>query len=187
MLGIIDFTNLGRYCMAMQAPKWMNLASLFAHILIAVSYFLIPLWLWMWIRRRPDLLYGRPWLWYLFVAFILGCGATHVMFFVRTAVAPWYMADLVVTMFTALVSLATALAMPLAFDSIISTPNPAKAQERIDALESELKVFRREMASSGKQAHEERMQMVDKMDQTRENIDRSMRHIENTLAEMRGE
>src|SRR5258708_28302985 len=45
--------------------------------IIAVSYFLIPIALFHFVRQRHDLPFH--WIFLLFCLFILGCGATHVM------------------------------------------------------------------------------------------------------------
>lgn len=45
--------------------------------LIAAAYFSIPLALWYYVRRRPDLPYR--WLVVLFATFIVSCGATHLL------------------------------------------------------------------------------------------------------------
>ncbi len=49
---------------------------LLADGLIAVAYFSIPIALWYYARRRPDLPYR--WLYVLFGAFIIACGITHI-------------------------------------------------------------------------------------------------------------
>ena len=45
--------------------------------MIGLSYFSIPLAIAAFVKRRPDLEYG--WVAYLFVAFILACGTTHLL------------------------------------------------------------------------------------------------------------
>ncbi|MDO8323766.1 MAG: PAS domain S-box protein [Phenylobacterium sp.] len=74
-------------------------------VLIGLSYFSIPLAIAAFVRRRPDLQYG--WVAYLFVAFILACGTTHLMA-ILTLWVPAYGIEGLIKMATAILSIATA-------------------------------------------------------------------------------
>lgn len=76
--------------------------------LIALAYFSIPIALLVFVKRRADLEYR--WLFGLFAAFILACGATHLLG-VITLWKPIYEVEGVVKLATAFVSLATALVL----------------------------------------------------------------------------
>ena len=76
--------------------------------LIALAYFSIPIALLVFLKRRTDLEYR--WLFGLFAAFILACGATHLLGVV-TLWEPIYGVEGVVKLATAFVSLATALVL----------------------------------------------------------------------------
>lgn len=75
---------------------------------IALSYFAIPLALWYFARKRPDLPFR--WLFHMFAVFVLASGTTHV-------VAIWniwhsaYWLDATLRVITALASIATAALM----------------------------------------------------------------------------
>src|SRR4051812_35489422 len=73
---------------------------------IALAYFSIPLALLHFARRRPDLAH-RP-VFHLFSAFILLCGASHLLALL-TLWVPAYCLEAVVKVATAITSLATAV------------------------------------------------------------------------------
>jgi two-component sensor histidine kinase len=76
-----------------------------ADVLIGLAYFSIPLAIASLLRRRPDIRYS--WVAYLFVGFILACGATHLWAIV-TLWYPAYGVEAVIKALTAVLSLATA-------------------------------------------------------------------------------
>jgi PAS domain S-box-containing protein len=73
--------------------------------LIALAYLLIPWAMLRFVRRRPDIPFG--WVAWVFGAFIVACGSTHVLD-VLTLYYPAYWYSAVAKAFTAVVSLATA-------------------------------------------------------------------------------
>ncbi len=84
---------------------WLHVGS---DALTALAYFSIPGALFVLARRRPDLAY-RPVVW-LFTAFILLCGTTHLMS-IWTVWTPDYRAEGVLKALTALASAATAVVL----------------------------------------------------------------------------
>ena len=68
-----DFTPHG-YCLRLPEVIWLHEIS---DLVIALSYFLIPVALIYLIRVRRDLIY--PWMFLLFGLFIVSCGATHLL------------------------------------------------------------------------------------------------------------
>ena len=99
--------------------------------LIALAYFVIPLRLAQLAIRRRDVAYSGT-LW-LFVAFIVMCGLTHVIGMV-TVWAPIYGVEAVVKAATALVSLATAAWLVPLIPRLLEIPSPAELQRRNAAL-----------------------------------------------------
>ncbi|MGZ8410525.1 MAG: sensor histidine kinase, partial [Hyphomicrobium sp.] len=91
--------------------------------LIALAYFSIPIALVIFIRRRADLEYR--WLFSLFAAFILACGATHLIGVV-TLWEPIYGIQAVVKLATALISLATAIVLWPMIPKALAIPSPAR-------------------------------------------------------------
>ncbi len=112
---------------------------------IAIAYFAIPLALWTFIRKRKDLPY--PWMFSLFGLFITSCGVTHCMK-IWTIYHGSYWAEALLDLFTAMVSLATAVALWPLIPKALALKSPrelelknAELQEQINArskVETEL-------------------------------------------------
>lgn len=91
--------------------------------IIATAYFFIPLTLVHIVRKRRD--FNYIWLGLLFAVFILGCGTTHV-FDVLNIWKPWYVADAVVRIITALASIGTAIMLIKITPQILVIPSVEK-------------------------------------------------------------
>ncbi len=108
------------FCLVWQPGLiWLHVASDAA---IGLAYFSIPLVLATIVRRRPDLAIG--WVFWLFVAFIALCGTTHFVSNL-TLWVPAYGLEGVVMALTAVVSLATAVALWPLLPRILALPSPA--------------------------------------------------------------
>jgi PAS domain S-box-containing protein len=92
-----------------------------ADILIALAYFLIPLALIYFVRRRRDLPFS--WMFVCFGVFIAACGATHVME-VWTLWVPAYWLAGGVKAITAIASVPTALFLVNLMPKLLSLPSP---------------------------------------------------------------
>jgi len=103
----------------------------FADGLIALAYFVIPMRLMTLAAGRPDVGY-RGTLW-LFSAFILLCGTTHVVGLV-TIWEPIYGIEAAIKTVTAIVSLITAAWLIPLIPRLIEIPSPAQLRERNEAL-----------------------------------------------------
>jgi len=102
-----------------------------ADIATGIAYFSIPLAL-AWIaRKRPDLAW-RPLAW-LFVAFILLCGATHFVD-VLTLWVPAYAFQGIVKAATAIVSIVTAAMLWVVMPRLLALPSPIQLREANEAL-----------------------------------------------------
>jgi hypothetical protein len=92
-------------CTSPTGLYWLLLGS---DISIAVAYFAIPITMAVVLRhRRDDIPY--PWLWTLFVTFIVACGLTHAAHVLSAAAGPehvWLLAA--VNLFCAVASVGTA-------------------------------------------------------------------------------
>ena len=100
-------------------------------IVTGLAYFSIPLTLAYVARKRPDLVYA-PVLW-LFVAFILLCGATHFLG-VATLWFPAYGLEAVVMAATAIVSAVTAAALWGLMPRLLALPSPVQLRAANAAL-----------------------------------------------------
>src|SRR4051812_50221436 len=79
--------QLVEICTSPTLLYWLLLAS---DVAIAVAYFAIPITMAVVLRdRRDDIPY--PWLWTLFVTFIVACGLTHVAHVLSAAGGPGHM------------------------------------------------------------------------------------------------
>lgn len=108
---------------------WLHVVS---DALIALAYFSIPVLLIYLIRKRNDLPFHS--IFWLFGAFIVFCGTTHVMEIV-TLWYPVYWVSGVIKVFTAGVSIFTALELAPLIPKILSLPSPAQ----LEAANQELK------------------------------------------------
>jgi PAS domain S-box-containing protein len=99
--------------------------------LIGAAYFTIPLALAILARRRRDLVF-RPVLW-LFAAFILLCGTTHLLDVV-TLWLPAYNVQAAFKALTAAVSVVAAVATWILLPQAIALPSPVQFREAMAAL-----------------------------------------------------
>lgn len=113
-----------------------------ADLLIGLAYFSIPLVLGKFLAKRRDVEFG--WVGWLFAAFIMACGVTHFMKIVVLWV-PAYGIEGLIKLVTALISVATAVALWPLLPKLIALPSPRqlaianedllqRVQERDEAL-----------------------------------------------------
>src|SRR5215470_7615442 len=103
--------------------------------LVAIAYFSIPAALLVFVRGRRDLAY-KP-VFGLFAAFITACGITHVID-LTTLWIPLYGLEGVLKAMTAVVSLATAVAVWYLIPEALALPGPAELAAVNAALELEV-------------------------------------------------
>ncbi len=101
---------------------------------IGLAYFSIPIALSWFVRERRDLAYSYGWVIYLFVAFILACGATH-LFSILTLWVPVYGIEGLVKAVTAVLSIATAIALWPLVPKLLALPSPDQLRELNAGLE----------------------------------------------------
>jgi signal transduction histidine kinase len=115
---------------------WLHVIS---DLLIAAAYYAIPVLLFNFTRRRPDI--GFKWIFVAFGVFILACGTTHLLA-AFTVWHPIYRLEGVVKAVTAVASIATfAMLIPLV-PVLIKLPSPAQL-ERVNAtMAAEIEIRR---------------------------------------------
>ncbi len=91
------------YCLSWSGPLIGLVAG--SHLLIGLSYLSIPVALYFFARRHPEL--DQKLIFGLFSTFILGCGATHLVELANIWV-PFYRLDSIMLAATAIVSVVTA-------------------------------------------------------------------------------
>lgn len=126
-------------------PFWI---SVWSDVLIAVSYFAIAILLFVIIRRRRDVKFRGMFL--LFSAFILLCGATHLVAMIGMW-HPFYRFDALLKLATGLVSGLTAVLLAMKLGAVQKIPTPAQYRKAQDELRREsLEKIRAEEASRAK-------------------------------------
>lgn len=99
---------------------WLHAIS---DAVIGLAYFSIPLALFWFVRRRPDLEFR--WMFLLFVGFILACGMTHFMT-ILTLWVPAYGVEGLVKLVTAVLSVGTAILLWPLVPKAVALPSPAQ-------------------------------------------------------------
>ncbi|MES1200459.1 MAG: PAS domain S-box protein [Pseudomonadota bacterium] len=101
---------------------WMHAVS---DTIVALSYYSIPIALIYFVRRRKDMAF--PWVFYMFGAFILACGTTHLMS-LWTLWHPDYVWDGLIKAVTAGLSVATAVVLWPLMPQALALPSPGALQ-----------------------------------------------------------
>jgi signal transduction histidine kinase len=121
------------YCLLWQPELiWTHVVS---DALIAAAYFSIPVALITFIRKRPDVEFGK--MFWLFALFILSCGLTHVMGIWNL----WhgdYAAEATIKAITAAASVPTAILLWPLLPRALAIPSPSMLQRKNDELAAAL-------------------------------------------------
>ncbi|MDD5754639.1 MAG: PAS domain-containing protein, partial [Methylococcales bacterium] len=110
---------------------WLHVVS---DVLIALSYYSIPLSLMYFIQKRKDLPYA--WLFTMGAVFIVACGTTHLMSAILIWI-PLYWLDGYLKVFTAIISVATAIAMLKIIPLALKLPTAAELLTEQEKANSE--------------------------------------------------
>lgn len=110
---------------------WLHAIS---DTLIALAYFLIPIVLVYFVRKRRDIPFG--WMFVCFGAFITACGATHIME-VWTLWVPSYWLSGGVKVITVLASVPTAIFLVRSVPEALSLPSPEMMRTTIEQLKQQ--------------------------------------------------
>lgn len=120
------------YCLNWSPLVWTQVAS---DVLTAMAYFSMPAALLHFSRRREDFPYR--WLLWMFAAFILACGATHLMGMV-VLWQPLYGLQAGIKIVTALVSVATAVVLWKMVPPALALPSPDELRLINRVLQAEI-------------------------------------------------
>ncbi|MGK7864343.1 sensor histidine kinase [Falsiroseomonas sp. E2-1-a4] len=124
---------------------------LISDVATGLAYLSIPAALLVFAMRRRDLAY--PWVFVLFAAFIIACGATHLMH-AYTMFIPAYEAEGLVKAITAAVSVTTAIVLWPLLPRLLALPSPeAMAREVQDRRAAETRALASEARSAAFIAH----------------------------------
>ncbi len=111
---------------------WLNVGS---DVVIAAAYYSIPLALFLFVQRGRDLTFRR--MYWLFAAFILFSGATHILGAV-TVWDPLYRLQGWMKFLTAAVSVATAILLWPLLPRVLALPSPAQLARNNALLQAEV-------------------------------------------------
>lgn len=139
LLQVADFMPHGM-CLNWQ-PGLMAL-HIVSDALIALAYFAIPIGIAVFVRRRGDLNGQHKALALFFAVFISACGLTHVLS-ILVLWQPYYVAEGVLKAFTALVSVGTAVVLPLLLPQLLRIPSPKVLQAEIESHRATLAMLSR--------------------------------------------
>lgn len=124
------------HCYLWNAPLvWLHIVS---NSLIAISYLSIPITLVYFTAKREDVPFN--WVFFMFGAFILACGAGHIMD-IWTLWHPNYWTEGIIRALTAIISVATAVELVPLVPKALALPKPAEleaANQRLEATLAEL-------------------------------------------------
>lgn len=134
---------------------WIHVVS---DATIAGSYFAIPFYLWTFAKRRKDLSFKS--LFVMFGIFILACGLTHVMG-IWTIWHADFWADGVIKAWTAVVSLATALALWPLMPKALALPTPGDLRRVNSELRAEVDARKRAEEELKRVNHELKAQIAE--------------------------
>ena len=123
------------------APGLLSL-HVISDSLIALAYFSIPATLLYFTRKRRDLPY--PWVFYLFGAFIVACGTTHIMG-IWTLWIPTYWLDGLVKAVTATISVTTAILLVPLVPKALTLRGPRELEEANQGLEQAIRELEQEV------------------------------------------
>jgi signal transduction histidine kinase len=127
---------------------WLHVIS---DAFITLAYYSIPLALIYLVHKRRDLTYG--WMVAMFGAFILLCGTTHVMN-LWTVWHGTYRIEGLVKLLTAVVSVATAVALWPLIPTLIALPSPSQLEQANRALQAQI-TERQQAEEALRRAHDE--------------------------------
>ena len=112
---------------------WLHIIS---DVLICLAYLAIPALILFLLKRRGDIPF--PGILWLFGAFIVACGMTHLL----DALVFWspvYRLAGLAKLFTAIISWTTVFALVTAFPRILTMPSPTELEIEVEARTAELK------------------------------------------------
>jgi hypothetical protein len=126
-----------------------------ADALITLAYYSIPIALVYCVSKRKDLAFH--WVYLMFGAFIFACGTTHLME-IWTLWNPTYRLEGVVKLATAMISMATAVALVPLIPVALALPSPAQLETANRELQRQ--VFERERAQEALRAARDELEQT---------------------------
>ncbi|MBD2774604.1 sensor histidine kinase [Iningainema tapete] len=127
-----DFIPHGHCYLWKPGLVWLHILS---DALTAVAYYSIPITLFYFVRQRRDLPFD--WVFLLFAGFIIACGTTHLME-IWTLWHPTYWLSGAIKVFTATISVFTALQLVPLVPQALALPSPAQLEFANQQLQTQI-------------------------------------------------
>ncbi|MCB1176901.1 MAG: PAS domain S-box protein, partial [Leptospiraceae bacterium] len=131
-------------------------------LIITISYYIIPIGLILLVKKRKDLPFN--WIFFLFSAFILACGTTHLIS-IWTVWKPDYWISGIVKLLTAMVSVFTAISLIPLTPKVLSLPSTEELEIKNKELLEQVKA--RENAEMELRSYQDELERIVK-DRTNE-------------------
>jgi hypothetical protein len=129
--GGVVFQQLYQFCTSYGGLVWLSLAT---DLSIALAYFAIPITMAVVLSHRKDDI-PYPWLWTLFVTFIVACGLTHVVHLWSAFTGAEYLGtQVMIGLITAAASVGTAIAFAFILPQIKNLPSPRKQRALLERM-----------------------------------------------------
>jgi Histidine kinase len=123
------FQQIYQFCTSYGGLVWLMLG---ADLSIALAYFAIPVTMVVVLRHRKDDI-PYPWLWTLFVTFIIACGLTHVVHVWSAFTGVEYLgAQVTIGLITATASVGTAIAFAFVLPQMKNLPSPKQQRALLE-------------------------------------------------------
>ncbi|MCB0325262.1 MAG: hypothetical protein KDD69_16885 [Bdellovibrionales bacterium] len=170
-----DFMPHGHCFLWKPEILWLHVGS---DLMIALAYYSIPLALVTFVRRREDLAFN--WMFVLFASFIFACGTTH-LFDIWTTWYGTYRVEGIVKVFTALVSVTTAVLLWPLVPKAVALPSPTQLRREIEQrreTELQLQQAKDELEDRVAARTEELRQANLKLEEQRRELSRSNSELE---------
>jgi C4-dicarboxylate-specific signal transduction histidine kinase len=150
---------------------------------ITISYYLIPLALVYFVRRRTDLPFH--WMFLMFGVFIFGCGTTHLMEIWTLWHGTYRLAGVIKAM-TALASVATAILLFQLLPQMITLPSPAQLRDANEALQRARDELERRVEERTKELAQANHELRAEIER-RERADEERRQVQHALLKAQAE
>jgi len=172
---MFDFSRYMPHGHCMQWEEGLVILHVVSDTFIALAYFSIPFALLVFATKRRDVDFRL--IFFLFAAFILSCGLTHV-FGISTLWYPDYWTEGWMKMATAIVSVVTAVVLWPIIPKALRIPNPhtlARANEQLAAEVQEHKRTRGKLEQLNQQLEERVAERTRELEQSVSDLDK-LRH-----------
>lgn len=147
---------------------WLHVGSDF---IIGLAYYLIPLALFQFVKKRHDLIFN--WMFLLFAVFIFACGTTHFMS-IWTMWHGTYRLEGIIKGITAFASITTAILLYPLIPKALSLRSPAELEREVRIRTDELSEQKKELEKSNQAL----LTATEKLEQSNENLLRINKELE---------